>query len=98
MASLLSVLFLVAFDITGLLAHSPSCIPQAPEGMVFISGTNEVGDTVTFMCEDGYVLRGSSTASCQYNGKWAFNGQCLRYLHRIFFYTFNLGIEEGINF
>ena len=38
-------------------------------GMVSQSG-NSVGDTATFVCNDGYELVGSPVLTCQDNGTW----------------------------
>ena len=48
------------------------CPPlTAPDnGMISCTG-NEVGDTCTISCDDGYELGGSETRTCQGDGSWS---------------------------
>ncbi|XP_078660839.1 uncharacterized protein LOC144905190 isoform X3 [Branchiostoma floridae x Branchiostoma belcheri] len=43
--------------------------PGAPENG-FRRGSFCLGDTVEFGCNDGYILQGASSASCQSDGQW----------------------------
>ena len=43
----------------------------APDnGMIFCTG-NEIGDTCTVSCDDGYESSGSETRTCQGDGTWS---------------------------
>lgn len=39
-------------------------------GQVFVAGF-EVGDTATYICDDGYTLQGERMRVCQSNGQWS---------------------------
>ena len=40
------------------------------DGMVFCTG-DDVGDTCTITCDDGFELSGSETRTCQSDGTWS---------------------------
>ncbi len=60
--------------------NSCGTLPAAPSGGTVTAptpGTGETGDTVTYACNAGFTLTGSTTATCQTNGSWTAAPKCV---------------------
>ena len=63
-------------------------------------GVITLGSIATYMCDDGYVLTGNSTRTCQADGTWSGDSptcgesewyismsRCYLYIHYMYLYT-----------
>ncbi|XP_019647923.1 PREDICTED: LOW QUALITY PROTEIN: sushi, von Willebrand factor type A, EGF and pentraxin domain-containing protein 1-like [Branchiostoma belcheri] len=47
------------------------CSPLSPPSMGWLERRNSYGDTVTIVCDTGYIVVGSATLTCQADGQWS---------------------------
>ncbi|XP_078620076.1 C-type lectin lectoxin-Lio3-like [Branchiostoma floridae x Branchiostoma japonicum] len=50
---------------------APQCLKMPPPANGAMTGSNSYGDVVTFICNPGYKLVGTSTRTCQSDGTWS---------------------------
>lgn len=74
--------------LTGWTGKHPQCLvdwcpepPQINGGKIKISG-RRAGSTVTYTCDDGYVLIGEDLLSCGLGGEWTGKSPVCRYVGR----------------